>query len=856
MAFVSEGHVPPRATRREDAGGEVREGVRVRRAVVGEREHRVAASRRDESRGGDVGARLPGPVRGGREGDEKRGRGGGDGEVEDGDVRGDDDGEDRRAVRDPENVPNRALDPVEGPLLGADAEAIRHLPVGAERQHREFGEPGDGEGRLVGGVERDARHLERRGDARERANPRLLGNRGRKNGRRTRPGGGGSRPGGRRRARRSPRRARTRTPPGAQGDGARTAQAGQGAGVEDAHLIPLRDGEHPAAARHAQRASPQRAAEHRGAELLRLGELGPGLRLERPGLERPAEVHQVVARRRLHGASGRKHEPRRRRWRRERERRRERQERDRAVRVRPRTQAPVAGEPIAFAQAPLQPLARRRQGRREAGRARERRAELFERLRRDRVEESRNGDAVRRVAVARRRRLVVGFDVGPFAVALLRRLRERSSPPESRRRRPPTPDPRPPARRGGAFREGRRFGFLRERFRGGVRGGGGARGQAPAPRADDGSRAAVAEEARLARIHDEVPGVTRPRARRAAPARVRQVARVAEVPVLLHERAPARHERAHVEVAARLRRPAAGRRRPEPQALGDGPAGTPRPPAPPLARAQHGAPRRRERRVLLVQVGLVLVVEPEPERGRRRAGAPRTRRVRARRRRPNRRLHLGVPARRGPVVETQLEREVQVQVSRGRDAVPEDPDARARRRVRRESRDTAVVVVVAAAAAAGIIRRSAARPAAARRDARLSLGGGSANRLQSALGGRRSPDAIRIRLAAARMRIVGRRPGARLGRARRRTRRGPSERARRDGEGHGEPRHVEGLLVGVLQFFRTRTRAAFLFPGSLREERRQRSELRVGGLERVRVRDGRRERFGEDVDDVGERLGG
>ena len=222
---------------------------------------------------------------------------------------------------------------------------------------------------------------------------------------------------------------------------------------------------------------------------------------------------------------------------------------------------------------------------------------------------------------------------------------------------------------------------------------------------------------------------------------------------------------------------------------------------------------------------------------------------------PNRRLHLGVPARRGSVVETQLEREVQVQVRRGRDAVPEDPDARARRRVRRESRDTAVVVVVAAAAA-GIIRRSAARPAAARRDARLSLGGGRANRLQSALGGRRrSPDAIRIRLAAARMRIVGRRPGARLG-PRGGERRGSSERARRDGEGHGEPRRVEGLLVGVLQFFRTRTRAAFLLPGSLREERRQRSELRVGGLERVRVRDGGRERFGEDVDDVGERLGG
>ena len=175
----------------------------------------------------------------------------------------------------------------------------------------------------------------------------------------------------------------------------------------------------------------------------------------------------------------------------------------------------------------------------------------------------------------------------------------------------------------------------------------------------------------------------------------------------------------------------------------------------------------------------------------------------------------------------------------------------ARARVRRESRDTAVVVVVAAAAA-GIIRRSAARPAGAH-DARLSLGGGRA----IPVGARRTKAPTRSGSVSPRenenRRTTARRPSRTRATA---TRRGPSERARRDGEGHGEPRRVEGLLVGVLQFFRTRTRAAFLLPGSLREERRQRSELRVGGLERVRVRDGGRERFGEDVDDVGERLGG
>ena len=129
----------------------------------------------------------------------------------------------------------------------------------------------------------------------------------------------------------------------------------------------------------------------------------------------------------------------------------------------------------------------------------------------------------------------------------------------------------------------------------------------------DAPGAAVAEKPAPSAVHDGVPHVARLGTRAAAPFAHRQVTRVAKVPVLLHEAATGRHERAHVWVHGPGRLDGVGNRkvRTEP--------GTIQPSA-------TGRSRRRRRAVLprdsrgeigrlgIIHVRIIVVVEIQTHR--------------------------------------------------------------------------------------------------------------------------------------------------------------------------------------------------------------------------------------------------
>ena len=548
------------------------ERLRVHVAGVGEQQERERALAPRERGGDDV-------VAGGEARDARR-RGGGDGQIEHRDVRGDDDGEKRGLARDPFRVENRAARAVQGPRLRADAQPVHHLASFAQHEDARLGEAGHRQVRVVGGIEADARHLEVHGVARQwaHAHARLAAGQGRRGVIR-----------------------------GGPTDGARPADAGDGARVEDAHLVALRHREQTGAARAAQRGPvPDGSRLDRQTQLgvaVRRLVLAPrGPRLERASLEAPAQVRQ--ARRRAARIFFRgdgcapglgKRQTRRRRG---------------------RSHVADTERRPRIAEALEKSFARRDEARSQAGAA-QRLAERVAFPSREALRDARDVRAgivgvrvvgvhlVVRVVDEQVRVVLVALAVAvgvdgrrPGGDARTRRLLLRA--PRRRRRRQ--------LRDGGGAR-------LRLDVGGDRRCRRAARGEALARDAVRVARAAVAEEARLARVHNLVPAVARLGARRAAPARGRQVARVAEVPVLLHERASAGHERAHVQVAAQARRAARRGRRSDVAARRGVPRATERA-ATRVTESATGdgeiARRRRRRRrdlgeVRLGSLGVVLV---------------------------------------------------------------------------------------------------------------------------------------------------------------------------------------------------------------------------------------------------------
>ena len=237
------------------------EHVAVSQAVLGEEEERDFTLAARKGGGDDGRSGLEGSVRMRREGHRRRGRDGGDGEVEDGDVRGDDDGEHGGGSRDPRDVENRAGDAVHGPFLGSHAQAIGHLALRAEGENLASRKSGDGQSRVVGGVEEHPRHVKLDGASREWTHAHLLVR------------GGGSR--------------------GTAADGSGTAESRERAGVEHAHLIALGDGEETRASRTTQRRSSQGAHRDGGLQFRGGGVFRPRTNLERSRLEAATQMDEV-----------------------------------------------------------------------------------------------------------------------------------------------------------------------------------------------------------------------------------------------------------------------------------------------------------------------------------------------------------------------------------------------------------------------------------------------------------------------------------------------------------------------------------------------------------------------------------
>ena len=464
--------------------------VAVSEAVFGEEEERDCTLAAREGGGDDGRSGLRGSVRMRREGHRRRGGDGGDGEVEDGDVRGDDDGEHGGGPRDPRDVENRAGDAVDGPFLGSHAQAIGHLALPAEGENLAPRKSGDGQSRVVGGIEEDPRHLEFDGASREWTHAHLLVR------------GGGSR--------------------GSAADGSGTAESRERTGVEHAHLIALGDGEKTGAPRTTQSRSSQGAHRDGGLQFRGGGVFRPRTNLERSRLEAATQMDEVRSRRGGQLPRRGKRQSRRRRRRRKREGRRKREKRD-GCRI---TAALRRGGSRARAQTVHQTFAQRRQRRRQ--RARENLSlQRRHRLRRAQLR-GRDGSTVLVVLGAHDGKIFVVVVLAvvqlEFAVALLRHG----------------------YRAGGSSAAARGGGHGRRRFNSGGDGviiiirrrrrrRRASRGEASTLRAVNTPRAAIAEKSRFARIHNLVSAVARPRARRAAPLGHGQVARVAKVPVLLHE---------------------------------------------------------------------------------------------------------------------------------------------------------------------------------------------------------------------------------------------------------------------------------------------------------------------------------
>ena len=233
--------------------------VRVDVAGVGEQQKRRRAFSPGEGGGDDAVA--------GGEARDAGGRGGGDGQIEHRDVRLDDDRDARGLAGHPLDVQNGAARAVEGPRLRTDAQPVHHLAVLVQHEDARLGEAGHSQVRVVGGIEADARHFEVHGVTRQwaHAHARLTAGQGRRGVIR-----------------------------GGPADGARPADAGDGARVEDAHLVPLRHREQPGAARAAQRGPRDGSRLNRQAQLWVAGRrlvLAPGRpRFERTSLEAPAQV--------------------------------------------------------------------------------------------------------------------------------------------------------------------------------------------------------------------------------------------------------------------------------------------------------------------------------------------------------------------------------------------------------------------------------------------------------------------------------------------------------------------------------------------------------------------------------------